>query len=195
MRACALNTLVSKPVRHGRETLQLGPKLRHFGARIPTLGARIATSDHTFSFVRKSGCNRCYPTHNINKDWNHLNSHEWTLHHVRTNVSIRRNILRRINVHNTPKGEIFFSLVCTSKKAFENFKVEINVQGGPKHLKGTLTTYVLGVIQFMLSSIITILLIILNDYLVHYCKVLHFNSRSSKIGGSLIANNYSYESN
>ena len=41
-----------------------------------------------------------------------------SLYHVRTKMSVERGIILDISVHNTYKGEeLFFSKVCTLKKA------------------------------------------------------------------------------
>lgn len=45
-------------------------------------------------------------------------------------MSVRKGIIGGICVHSINKGDIFFSLVCTCKKAIKKFEVKVDVQKG-----------------------------------------------------------------
>jgi hypothetical protein len=44
-------------------------------------------------------------------------------YHIRTNMSVERGIIGGISIHSTYKGEVYFSSVCTFKKAIKNLGV------------------------------------------------------------------------
>jgi hypothetical protein len=46
-------------------------------------------------------------------------------YHIRTNMSLRRRIILDLIVHNIHKEEVFFSLLYTTRKAIDLFKVKV----------------------------------------------------------------------
>ena len=104
-------------------------------------------------------------------------------YHIWTNVSVKMGIIWGISVHSIHvwgRG-INFSLVCTIEKTIKNAKVNVDVQRGPY----CLCLFVSSNSSF--HPLLSYMVIVLNDYLVHPCWGLHVGSRFLQTGGSCSA--------